>query len=86
MLKIDLDSEAGGVTVRWKVGQGISLHRRDGTLILKINANYADERAVMTAAHALNFMFKSHRNGFNATSLCTSPENARDHKGDGGEA
>lgn len=59
MLRLDLNTEPGGVTTRWKVGEGLSLHRRDGTLIMKINAPYADERSVVTAAYALNFMFKS---------------------------
>jgi hypothetical protein len=26
---------------------------------MKINADYADDRALMTAAHALNFMFRN---------------------------
>ena len=56
MLKLDLTTEPGGVTTRWKIGEGLSLHRRDGSLIMKINAPYADERSIMTAAHALNFM------------------------------
>ena len=59
MLRLDLDTEPGGVTTRWRTGEGLSLHRRDGSLIMKINAPYADERSVVTAAHALNFMFKS---------------------------
>lgn len=59
MLRLDLETEPGGVMTRWKVGEGLSLHRRDGSLIMKIHAPYADERSVVTAAHALNFMFKS---------------------------
>jgi hypothetical protein len=58
MLRLDLDTQPGGVLTRWKVGEGLSLHRRDGTLIMKIHAPYADERSVMTAAHALNFMLR----------------------------
>ena len=58
MLRLDLDTQPGGVLTRWKVGEGLSLHRRDGTLIMKIHAPYADERSVVTAAHALNFMFR----------------------------
>lgn len=81
MLRLDLDTEPGGVTVRWKVGEGLSLHRRDGTLIMKIHAPYADERSVVTAAHALNFMFKS---------LKHAKTNDRGHRGadsgDGGLA
>jgi hypothetical protein len=56
---------------RWKVGEGLSLHRRDGSLIMRIHAPYADERSVVTAAHALNFMFKSIKNA-----------KARDDRGD----
>ena len=59
MLRLDLETEPGGVSVRWRTGEGLSLHRRDGSLIMKIHAPYADERSIMTAAHALNFMFKS---------------------------
>ena len=62
MLRLDLDSKPGGLTARWRVGKGLSLHRRDGSLILTINAPYADERSLVTAAHALNFMFKSLKN------------------------
>lgn len=61
MLKIELDTEPGGVRVNWRKEGGdsfISFHRRDGSLILRIHAN-ADERALMTAAHALNFMFRT---------------------------
>lgn len=83
MLKIDLTSEPGGVKVNWRVGEGLSLHRRDGSLILKINASYADERALSTAAHALNFMFRTTRNDINARSKAPSSENTRDPMGDG---
>jgi hypothetical protein len=72
MLRLDLDTEPGGVTTRWRVGEGLSLHRRDGSLIMRINAPYADERAVMTAAHALNFMFRGKH------------AKARDDRGDSG--
>ena len=58
MLRLDLDSRPGGLTARWRTGEGLSLHRRDGSLIMKINAPYADERSLVTAAHALNFMFR----------------------------
>jgi hypothetical protein len=73
MLRLDLTTEPGGVLTRWKVGEGLSLHRRDGTLIMKIHAPYADERSVVTAAHALNFMFKSLKHA-----------KARDDRGDSG--
>jgi len=72
MLRLDLDTQPGGVMTRWKVGEGLSLHRRDGSLIMRINAPYADERAVMTAAHALNFMFRGKH------------AKARDDRGDSG--
>jgi len=62
MLKIELNSEPGGITARWHNGAGLTLHRRDGSIIMHINVIYADERALMTAAHALNFMFKSIKN------------------------
>lgn len=58
MLKIDLDTQPGGVRVNWRKGQGLTLHRRDGSLILKINAAYADDRALETAAKTLNFMLR----------------------------
>jgi len=73
MLRLDLDTKPGGLTARWRVGKGLSLHRRDGSLILTINAPYADERALVTAAHALNFMFKSLKHA-----------KARDDRGDSG--
>jgi len=73
MLRLDLDTEPGGVTTRWRTGEGLSLHRRDGSLIMKIHAPYADERSVVTAAHALNFMFKSLKHA-----------KARDDRGDSG--
>ena len=80
MLRLDLDTRPGGVTCRWKVGKGLSLHRRDGSLILTINAPYADERSVMTAAHALNFMLgdkHAHTRTHNPISPDTS-DNQRD--------
>jgi hypothetical protein len=40
---------------------------------MKIHAPYADERSVVTAAHALNFMFKSLKHA-----------KARDDRGDSG--
>ena len=84
MLKIDLTSEPGGVKVNWRVGEGLSLHRRDGSLILKINAAYADERALSTAAHALNFMFRT--KNAHATARDASATDPSDHQGNGGQA
>lgn len=60
MLKIDLDTQPGGTYARWRKGQGLTLHRRDGSLILKINAAYADDRALETAAKTLTFMLRGH--------------------------
>ena len=85
MLRLDLDTKPGGLTARWRVGKGLSLHRRDGSLILTINAPYADERALVTAAHALNFMFRG-QHGSNAVSPSTSPTDKTDNAGDGREA
>lgn len=85
MLKIDLTSEPGGVKVNWRVGEGLSLHRRDGSLILKINAPYADERAIMTAAHALNFMFGK-RHDSNARTKTASNSDSGNSMGDGAKA
>ena len=82
MLKIDMVTEPGGVRVNWRAGEGLSLVRRNGTLIMKIQAPYADERALITAAQALNKVFRN----VNASAPSNSPSNARDHKGDGGKA
>ena len=82
MLRLDLDTEPGGVTTRWKVGEGLSLHRRDGSLVMKIHAPYADERSVVTAAHALNFMFKSLKHAKARTDRGDSGTD----RGDGGPA
>lgn len=85
MLKLELNSEPGGIKVRWHDGLGLTFHRRDGSIILHVNATYADERALMTAAHALNFMFKSIKNGPKPASPSTSSTNPHDHQGDGRE-
>ena len=37
MLRLDLDTEPGGVMTRWKVGEGLSLHRRNGSLLSLIH-------------------------------------------------
>jgi len=79
MLKIDMQTEAGGVRVNWRKKDDesfLSFHRRDGTLILKIHAPYADERSIVTAAHALNFMLRS-KNG-------SHPSAERTNRGDSG--
>jgi hypothetical protein len=61
MLRLDLTTIPGGVRVNWRKTEDeslLSFHRRDGSVILKIHAEYADERSLVTAAHALNFMFR----------------------------
>jgi hypothetical protein len=76
MLRLDLTTIPGGVRVNWRKTEDeslLSFHRRDGSVILKIHAEYADERSLVTAAHALNFMFKSIKNA-----------KARDDRGDSG--
>lgn len=81
MLKIDLTSEPGGVRVNWRKEGGdsfLSFHRRDGSLILRIHAATADERALMTAAHALNFMFRSAKNADPSTKETSLP-NLQNH-------
>lgn len=83
MLKLELDTKPGGAYARWRKGQGLTLHRRDGSLILKINAAYADERALSTAAHALTFMLgKEHAN--TATTEPSRPD-THNSEGDGGQ-
>ena len=83
MLKLELDTKPGGAYARWRKGQGLTLHRRDGSLILKINAPYADERALSTAAHALTFMLgKEHAN---AAPTEPSQSNPSDHQGNSGQ-
>lgn len=74
MLKIDLDTQPGGVRANWRKKGGdcyLSLHRRDGSLIMRIHAPTADERALSTAAHALNFMLRS-KNGSDSDAKRTS--------------
>ncbi len=78
MLRLDLTTIPGGVRVNWRTGEGLTFHRRDGSLIMKINADYADDRALSTAAHALNFMFRSIKHA-GATNTGTD-------LGDGGQA
>lgn len=87
MLKIEMDTEPGGVRVNWRKEGGdsfLSFHRRDGSLILRIHAAYADERSIVTAAHALNFMLRS-KNGSHPDAVRTSRTYSNDHKGDGGQ-
>lgn len=84
MLKLELDTKPGGAYARWRKGQGLTLHRRDGSLILKINAAYADDRALLTAAHALTFMLRG-QNDLNAGPRESSQPDPSDHTGDGGQ-
>ena len=87
MLKIDLDTQPGGVRAHWRKKGGdcyLSLHRRDGSLIMRIHAPTADERALSTAAHALNFMLRSH-NDTNTGTKAPSGADTRDPMGDGAQ-
>jgi hypothetical protein len=81
VLRLDLTTIPGGVRVNWRTGEGLTFHRRDGSLIIKINADYADDRALMTAAHALNFLFR----GQYGTEQTHTTDRATD-TGDGGQA
>jgi hypothetical protein len=83
VLRLDLTTIPGGVRVNWRTGEGLTFHRRDGSLIMKINADYADDRALMTAAHALNFMF---RTGKHANTDSTHTTDRATDTGDGGQA
>jgi len=88
MLKIDMDTDPGGVRVNWRNEGGdrfLSFHRRDGSLIMRIHAPAADERALSTAAHALNFMFRTTRNDTNARSKAPSSADTRDPMGNGAQ-
>lgn len=66
MLKIDMITEKSGVVVHYHKGDDggwLRFTRRDGTTILHIRADYADERALSTAAYTLNFLFKTSKHG-----------------------
>ena len=80
MLRLDLDTQPGGVRANHKKGR-LTLHRRDGSLILTINAPYADDRALETAAKVLNFLFR----GQSGTDSTRTTDRATD-TGDGGQA
>ena len=84
MLKLELDTKPGGAYARWRKGQGLTLHRRDGSLILKINATYADDRALEVAAKTLTFMLRG-QNDTNAATGKPSAPNPVDHSGDSSE-
>ena len=65
MLQIDMKTEQGGVKVHWSKddkGGFLKFTRRDGSPILRIHANYADARALETAAKVLNFLFRGQNN------------------------
>ena len=84
MLKIEIDTQPGGIRVRRRPGTGLTFHRRDGSVFLVLKASYADDRALATAAHALNFMLgKDHAHTATRSPDCTDSD---DHKGDGGQA
>lgn len=84
MLKLELDTKPGGTYARWRKGQGLTLHRRDGSMILKINAAYADDRSLEVAAKTLTFMLRGH-NDSNTRSTEPSRADSGDHQGDGGQ-
>lgn len=84
MLKLELDTKPGGAYARWRKGQGLTLHRRDGSIIVKINAPYADDRSLEVAAKTLTFMLRGH-NDTNARSTEPSRPDPSDHQGDGGQ-
>jgi hypothetical protein len=83
MLRLDMDTRPGGVAVHWRTGRGLSFHRQDGSLILTITAAYADDRALATAAHALNFMLRG-PHGSNTSTARPSGADSGDNLGDGG--
>ena len=83
MLKLELDTQPGGAYARWRKGQGLTLHRRDGSMILKINAAYADDRSLETAAKTLTFMLRGH-NDSNARTAKPSRDDQSNNSGDGG--
>ena len=86
MLRLDLTTIPGGVKVNWRSGKGLTFHRRDGSLIIKLTAEYADDRALMTAAHALNFMFGNVKDGLNTETKRNSGSDRPADLGDGGQA
>lgn len=64
MLKLDMETAPGGVHAQWrKKGPDsyLSLHRKDGSRIVRIHASHADEATLAAAAHALNKVFKHAR-------------------------
>ena len=85
MLKLELDTKPGGAYARWRKGQGLTLHRRDGSIILKINAAYADDRSLEVAAKTLTFMLRGH-NDPNTGTKATGGADTRDPMGDGNQA
>jgi len=82
MLKLELDTKPGGAYARWRKGQGLTLHRRDGSMILKINAAYADDRSLEVAAKTLTFMLRGH-NDPNARPTEPNRPDQSDNQGDG---
>ena len=86
MMKIDLETVQGRVHAQWrKKGPDsyLSLHRKDGSRILRIHADYADEADLVAAAHALNKVFK---HGPNTETKRNSGSDRPADLGDGGEA
>ena len=87
MLKIDLDTEPDGTHAQWRKRGGdsyLSIHRRDGTRILRIHAPYATEGDLKAAAQALNkFLRPSH--DFNTGTKAPSAPDTRNPMGDGAQ-
>ena len=81
MLKLELDTKPGGAYARWRKGQGLTLHRRDGSIIVKINAPYADDRSLEVAAKTLTFMLRGH-NDTNTGTKTPGGADTRDPVGD----
>jgi hypothetical protein len=84
MLRLDLDTAPGGVRVHHKKGR-LNFNRRDGSRILTINAPYADDRALETAARVLNFLFRGQYGSYPDTESART-ENKGDNLGDGPKA
>ena len=87
MLKIDLDTQPGGAHAQWRKKGGdsyLSIHRRDGSRILRIHAPYAAESDLKAAAQALNKFLRPDHDA-NATPTEPSQSNPSDHPRDSGQ-
>lgn len=64
MIKIDMITEPGRVKVHWgrtETEGYLRFARENGSTILHIRADYADARALQTAAKVLTFLFREKR-------------------------